>query len=141
MSSPFFEWPIRVYWEDTDAGGVVFYANYLKFFERARTECFRRHGLGQEALRQTHGVQLVVAEVACKYLQSARLDDALVATVDHLEAGRASLTFQQSIWRGQVLLSRSTIRVGCVDAKTLRPCRFPQPVLDALHNAATAKAG
>jgi hypothetical protein len=58
-----------------------------------------------------------------------------------LDAGRASLTFEQSIWRGQVLLSRSTIRVGCVDAKTLRPCRFPQPVLDALHNAATAKAG
>ena len=125
MAEPF-AWPVRVYWEDTDAGGVVFYANYLKFFERARTECFRQHGLGQEALRQEHGVQLVVAEVSCKYLQSARLDDQLSVSVALLECRGASLVLAQRIERDGALLVAATTRIAALRASSFRPCPLPE---------------
>lgn len=98
-TSPSFCWPVRVYWEDTDAGGVVYYANYLKFFERARTEWLRSMGLEQHALRASSGGVFVVSEAAIKYHRSARLDDALTITVRLQQAGKASVVFVQQAWR------------------------------------------
>ncbi|MFZ3126870.1 MAG: tol-pal system-associated acyl-CoA thioesterase [Rhodoferax sp.] len=128
-SNPF---TLRVYWEDTDAGGVVFYANYLKFFERARTEWLRSHGVEQAALQTQTGAIFVVAEVNVRYRASARLDDLVVVTVKVLEQGQASLLLEQQAWRGDTLLADGRVRVGCVDAASLRPRRMPQQVLDAL---------
>lgn len=127
-----FSWPVRVYWEDTDAGGVVFYANYLKFFERARTEWLRALGIEQGALREATGVIFVVADVQLRYLASAKLDDALRVTVRVVESGAASMVLAQQAWRGEVLLCEGQIRVGCVDAHTLRPHRMPASVRMAL---------
>jgi acyl-CoA thioester hydrolase len=120
-----FRHALRVYWEDTDAGGVVFYANYLKFFERARTEWLRAHGHSQQRLRDQTGAIFVVAETAIRYLRPARLDDLLEVTVDVREAGRATLLIAQQALRGPELLAEGTIRIGCVDAATLRPRRIP----------------
>ena len=116
---------LRVYWEDTDAGGVVFYANYLKFFERARTEWLRSFGHSQQRLRDETGAIFVVAETAIRYLRPARLDDLLEVTVQVLEAGRATMLIAQQALRGAELLAEGTIRIGCVDAQTLRPRRIP----------------
>ncbi|TXH86494.1 MAG: tol-pal system-associated acyl-CoA thioesterase [Rhodoferax sp.] len=127
-----FSWPVRVYWEDTDAGGVVFYANYLKFFERARTEWLRALGIEQGALREATGVIFVVADVQLRYLSSAKLDDALRVTVRVVESGAASMVLTQQAWRGEALLCEGQIRVGCVDACTLRPQRMPASVRMAL---------
>jgi acyl-CoA thioester hydrolase len=98
-STPDFVWPLRVYWEDTDAGGIVFYANYLKFFERARTEWLRSLGITQERLRQAGQGMFVVSETQLKYLKSARLDDALRIDTVLQHKGRATLTFQQTAVR------------------------------------------
>jgi len=128
--------PIRVYWEDTDAGGIVFYANYLKFFERARTEWLRSLGIGQQALREQTGGMFVVSETAIKYHRPARLDDELLVTARLLDAGRASMTIGQQALRKTTgpheLLCEGTIRIGWVDAASLRPDRIPTPVLEAL---------
>jgi acyl-CoA thioester hydrolase len=129
-----FRWPVRVYWEDTDAGGIVFYANYLKFFERARTEWLRALGVQQQALRDEQGTMFVVAETALRYLAPARLDDQLDVTVALAERGSASMRLAQQAWRGSQLLAEGDIRIGCVQARhgTLRPCRIPSVVLHAL---------
>lgn len=127
-----FRHPVRVYWEDTDAGGVVFYANQLKFFERARTEWLRALGIGQQALRETTGALFVVAETSLRYLVPARLDDSLEITVALQERGRASLLIHQQAWRAGVLLCEGEIRIGCVDQGTFRPRRIPNEVLTAL---------
>jgi acyl-CoA thioester hydrolase len=142
MSEPtaVFRWPLRVYWEDTDAGGVVFYANYLRFFERARTEWLRALGVGQQALRDASGAIFVVGETRVRYLRPARLDDRLEVTVEPLQTGRASMSIAQSAWRDAEMLAEGTIRIGCVDAASFRPRRFPAAVLDALGTACAAAA-
>jgi acyl-CoA thioester hydrolase len=127
-----FRHPLRVYWEDTDAGGVVFYANYLKFFERARTEWLRALGVGQQAVRDATGAIFVVASTSVKYLRPARLDDAIEVTVDLREAGRASMWIHQQAWRGGDLLAEGEIRIGCVDAGTFRPMRIPTSILHVI---------
>jgi acyl-CoA thioester hydrolase len=124
---------LRVYWEDTDAGGVVFYANYLKFFERARTEWLRTLGFGQQALRETTGSLFVVAETRVQYRRPARLDDELDVTVALREAGRASMLIAQQAWRGGDLLAEGDIRIGCVDAGTFRPTRIPTQILETIR--------
>lgn len=126
---------LRVYWEDTDAGGVVFYANHLKFFERARTEWLRALGIGQQDLRERTGAIFVVAETAVRYLRPARLDDELEVSVELQDAGRASLVVAQASWRGAERIAEGTIRIGCVDAGTFRPQRIPSAVLDAIGQA------
>jgi len=130
-----FRFAIRVYWEDTDAGGVVFYANYLKFFERARTEWLRAAGVEQQRLRDETGTMFVVTEVHTRYLSSARLDDLLEITVRIEEQGAASMVIAQQAWRGETLLAEGRIRIGCVQAATLKPCRIPKPVLQAISGA------
>ena len=136
-----FSLPIRIYWEDTDAGGIVFYANYLKFFERARTEWLRSLGVNQQALRDATGGIFVVAEANLKYHQPARLDDELIVTARLTEAGRASLTMAQEARlrsqpqsdSGMRLLCEGLIRIGWVDAATLKPARLPSHVLEAFQ--------
>ncbi len=127
-----FEHPIRVYWEDTDAGGIVFYANYLKFFERARTEWLRALGIGQHALREETGGMFVVSETTVKYHRPAQLDDQLRVTATLTEGGRASLVIAQQAWCGDTLLCEGTIRIGWVDAALMKPARIPTSVLERL---------
>ena len=131
-----FTWPVRVYWEDTDAGGIVFYANYLKFFERARTEWLRSRGIEQHEMRAATGGMFVVSEVNVRYLQSARLDDELIVTATPLEIGRASMTIAQQVLiktaTENAVLCEGTVRVGWVDGITYKPSRIPQPILDTL---------
>jgi len=136
MSEPrAFTWPVRVYWEDTDAGGIVFYANYLKFFERARTEWLRSLGVGQQGLREETGGMFVVLETSVRYLKPARLDDELLVTAGVHEWGRASLIIAQQALRGPgELLCEGTIRIGWVQAATLQPARIPPAILAALKN-------
>ena len=133
---PAFRFPLRVYWEDTDAGGVVFYANYLKFFERARTEWLRALGVGQQALRDATGAIFVVTDTQVRYRAPARLDDELHITVALRARGTASMTITQQAWRGAVgqgtLLAEGDIRIGCVDHGTFRPRRIPNEVIQTL---------
>jgi acyl-CoA thioester hydrolase len=129
-----FEWPVRVYWEDTDAGGIVFYANYLKFFERARTEWLRSLGIDQSTLRETTGGIFIVGETSVRYHRPARLDDELLVTARVQETGRASLIIaQQAFLRGgKAMLCDGTIRIGWVEAGSLKPARIPPNILEAL---------
>ena len=133
MSPPDFRFKLRVYWEDTDAGGVVFFANYLKFFERARTEWLRSLGFSQERLRTDTGTIFIVADTAVRYLGPARLDDELALTVRVTDAGRASMTIVQQAWRGDELLAEGSIRIGCVDAGTFRPRRISNDILHKIQ--------
>ncbi len=126
-----FSLPVRVYWEDTDAGGVVYYANYLKFLERARTEWLRALGVHQEALRE-QGQLFVVSHVDAHYLKPARLDDALEVHVGLGEARAASVVFVQSIWRGAEVLLRAQVKAVCVDALGFKPRRVDPQLLKRL---------
>ncbi len=155
-----FEFRLRVYWEDTDAGGIVFYANYLKFFERARTEWLRSLGIGQRSLRETTGGMFVVGETSVRYHRPARLDDELLVTACVRETGRASLIIAQQVFLrdgmaasdaggppdevepmpgggaaaavGPGLICEGTIRIGWVEAASLKPARIPPTILEAL---------
>lgn len=136
-----FQWPIRVYWEDTDAGGIVFYANYLKFFERSRTEWLRSLGIEQHALRAQTGGMFIVSETSVRYLQPSRLDDELIVTAKLQEKGRASLIISQQVFlknkvsaaSSTTLLCEATIRTGWVDANSFKPARIPTSILDSLE--------
>ena len=122
-----FTWNVRVYYEDTDAGGIVYYANYLKFFERARTEWLRAIDVGQHALLQEHDAMFVVKNVSADYHAPARLDDVLKLTLKIEKLGRASILFVQQAWCGDVLLNTARVKVGCVDS-ALRPRAVPPAV-------------
>ncbi|MBI5330491.1 MAG: tol-pal system-associated acyl-CoA thioesterase [Betaproteobacteria bacterium] len=128
---PFF-WPIRVYWEDTDAGGVVYYANYLKFLERARTEWLSALGLEQDRMGEEFGIIFVVRRVEADYLKPARFNDRLVIASELADLGRASLTMRQRVLRGEETLLTAAVQVACVDRSAFRPARIPQPVLQSL---------
>jgi acyl-CoA thioester hydrolase len=132
-----FTFPIRIYWEDTDAGGIVFYANYLKFFERARTEWLRSLGVEQQSLKDESGGMFVVSETQLKYFSPARLDDLLEVTAQTAESGRASLVLTQQAWlnvEGQrKLLAEGMIRIGWVDSQTMKPGRIPAKILEVLQ--------
>ena len=135
MASEFY-WPVRVYYEDTDAGGVVFYANYLKFFERARTEWLRACGVHQQDLVQSDGVVFVVKSSSIDYHAPARLDDELRITVAIEKQGRASVQFLQQAWRMNgnepLLLTTAQVKVVCVERAGFRPCPIPVHVLQKL---------
>jgi acyl-CoA thioester hydrolase len=146
-----FSWTIRVYYEDTDAGGVVFYANYLKFFERARTEWLRAMGVGQHALAADEQVIFIVKSTTVDYLAPAQLDDTLRISVTVARLGRASVSFTQQAWRmdganggaGSKLLARGAIDVVCVKAQAaqaqgavadFRPTAIPASILNSIRN-------
>jgi acyl-CoA thioester hydrolase len=120
-----FIWRARVYWEDTDGGGVVYYANYLKFMERARTEWLRAMGHSQSELADQYGYVFAVAEVKVNYRKPARLDDELLITCVPVPEGRVSMRFLQTISRGDVVLTEGEVRIACVDAKSFRPRSLP----------------
>jgi acyl-CoA thioester hydrolase len=130
-----FLWPVRVYWEDTDGGGIVYYANYLKFLERARTEWLRANGVWQRQSQAEQGVVFVIRSLNAEYLKPARLDDLLsiscLATVD----GGASLQFDQEIRRdsnsGELLMT-ATVRAACLDAGKMKPRRVPPAILQLM---------
>lgn len=123
-----FDWTVRVYYEDTDAGGIVFYANYLKFFERARTEWLRACAIGQQELRDECGAIFVVKAADIEYHAPARLDDVLKLTLSIEKLGRASVQFIQQAWCGDAVLASARVKVGCVDAATMRPRALPDTV-------------
>ena len=123
-----FIWPVRVYWEDTDASGVVYHANYLRWFERARTEWLRALGHDQESMRGVLGIAFTVASLEIRYLRPARLDDALEVVVTVGQMRRASLEFVQTLRKAAAptVLSEARVRVGCVDVESFRPRPLPE---------------
>lgn len=130
-----FEWPVRVYWEDTDGGGIVYHSNYLAFMERARSEWLRALGVDQGGLRDRERVQFAVVEMNVKWKRAARYDDLLLATAEVVERGGATLQFAQSIRRGDEVLVEALVRVAAVDADTMKPRRLPAAVLEVLGDA------
>lgn len=126
--------PIRIYYEDTDAGGVVYYANYLKFFERARTEMLRALGHEQDQLKAEANIIFVVRSVQVDYLRPALFNDLLQVSSEVTEAKKASLSFSQYISRDGVVLCTAIIRIACLDATTMRPKAIPDYLLHSLNN-------
>lgn len=124
--SPVFSFPIRVYWEDTDAGGVVYHASYVRFLERARTEWLRAQGVGQQALRERDDLVLVIRDMSLEFDKPARLDDELQVGVAVLERRPASLRLAQEISRAGQVLVRAQVRVACLVASTFRPRPLPE---------------
>ncbi|WP_445371533.1 tol-pal system-associated acyl-CoA thioesterase [Methylomonas sp. HW2-6] len=127
-----FNWPVRVYYEDTDAGGVVFYANYLKFFERARTEFLRSYGFEQDALTAEQGVIFVVRSVKIEYLKPARFNEQLAVSAKVIEIKKTNLTFEQAVTRQQQILCAGEVRIACLDAQTMKPKPIPTVILEQL---------
>ena len=128
-----FTWAVRIYYEDTDAGGIVFYANYLKFFERARTEWLRAAGINQQDLIDRTGAAFVVRSARIDYHAPARLDDELTLTLSIAKLGRASVQFVQQAYCGERLLAAADVKVGCVDIATMRPRSLPSDVADRMR--------
>lgn len=132
-----FLYPVRVYYEDTDSGGVVYYANYLKFMERARTEWLRSLGFEQDALIREEGVLFAVRSVQIDYHKPARFNDLLEVMASLTERGRASLTFAQEVRRSSEsaghelgpLLCSASVRIACLDASSMRPCAIPEKIV------------
>lgn len=125
---PTFSWPLRIYYEDTDLSGVVYHANYLRYFERARTEWVRALGLAQDRLMQSEGLAFTVADLQIRYLRPARLDDDLEVTVTVAQRRRASLLFEQQLRRQRdpnEILATAQVRVACVDVRNFRPRPLP----------------
>ena len=130
-----FTWTVRVYYEDTDAGGIVFYANYLKFFERARTEWLRTAGINQQELIASDNAGFVVKSATIDYHAPARLDDELRLTLVIEKLGRASVQFAQKAYKGNTLLVEANVKVGCVDLANVRPRSLPEHVADKMRAA------
>ncbi|WP_299598732.1 tol-pal system-associated acyl-CoA thioesterase [uncultured Microbulbifer sp.] len=133
-STKLFSIPIRVYIEDTDAGGIVYYVNYLKYMERARTELVRSLGYDKPAMPQ-QGLLLVVHSAEIQYRRSAILDDQLQASARIGKLGRAAITFEQKIWRGDEIICEGVVKVACVDDASRKPCALPPTIYQALKAA------
>ena len=129
-----FRWPVRVYYEDTDAAGVVYYANFLKYLERARTEWLASLGFTLTALEREHAVVFVVHHLDIEYRQPARLYDALDVTVGLATRGRSRLLAVQEVFRGEVQLVRAQVTLACLDPATWRPARIPAPIVAKMHS-------
>jgi len=137
-----FRWPVRVYYEDTDNGGVVYYANYLKFMERARTEWLRARGVEQDLLAEQQGLIFAVRSAQLDYLKPGKFNQLLSVSVKVVEAGKASLTFEQTVVvtenkithegdageESGVLLCKGRIKIAFLDANSLKPCAIPTPI-------------
>jgi acyl-CoA thioester hydrolase len=128
-----FQWPVRVYWEDTDAGGVVYHASYLRFMERARTEWLRAMGITQSSYKETTGLAFLVREMQIDFLKAALLDDELSVSVEVKERRAASILFAQTIRRADgAELIRAKVRVACVDVRRMRPVQIPADFIPGL---------
>jgi len=128
-----FIWPVRVYYEDTDHGGVVFYANYLKFMERARTEWLRSLGFEQDRLIDEEGLVFAVRSVQLNYHRPARFNDCLEVSARVIKFGRASIDFEQQVRRGDELLCEGVVRLATLDAESFRPKPINQQLIDCLN--------
>jgi tol-pal system-associated acyl-CoA thioesterase len=126
-----FRWLLRVYIEDTDAGGIVYYVNYLKFLERARTEFMRSRGYGKNFIGE-HGLMFVVHSLEAKFIKPASLDDELAVSVEVLKIARASIVFKQKVWRDNSLMFEATVKVACVDVDGIKPKAIPLELLSSL---------
>ncbi|WP_223272289.1 tol-pal system-associated acyl-CoA thioesterase [Sulfurirhabdus autotrophica] len=133
LNPKLFTWTVRVYYEDTDSGGVVYYANYLKFMERARTEWLRAAGFDQSVLLNEHRVIFVVRSVAIEYIKPAIFDDALAVTVHPTHIGRSQIVFQQTVERGDVL-TKAEVKIVCVNGDTFKPVKIPETIRQKLGN-------
>jgi len=135
MQTPAFSWPVRVYWEDTDAGGVVYHAGYLRFLERARSEWLRARGIGQQHLREELGIVFVVHSIDIRFNRPARLDDLLDVTVAMDGLRSASFAMLQSVRRASEskALVDARVRVACLDAQHWRPCPIPENLLATIE--------
>ncbi|MGH8687392.1 MAG: tol-pal system-associated acyl-CoA thioesterase [Burkholderiales bacterium] len=120
-----FRWPLRVYYEDTDFGGVVYYANYLRFFERARTEWLRSLGLEHPRLAREDGLQFVVRRAEIDFKRGARLDDELTITVELAERKRTYVTLRQQALRGEEPMAIAIVQAACIHRDTLKPAALP----------------
>jgi acyl-CoA thioester hydrolase len=132
---PRYEHSVRVYWEDTDAGGVVYYANYLKFLERGRSEWLRALGVDQPRLRAERRLQFVVVSITVDFLRPAMLDDEVLVTAELAKLTGATIEFKQSIWRGELQLIDAAVRCACLDSATLRPRAIPKDLFTEWRNA------
>jgi acyl-CoA thioester hydrolase len=143
MSEPLpqpFSWPVRVYWEDTDAGGVVYHASYLRFMERARTEWMRSLGVDQTRFREQTGLAFMVRDMQIDFLRAALLDDELAVTVEVKERRAASILFAQTITRADgSCLIRAAVRVACVDLVRMRAAPIPNDLIFAAVAPASSK--
>jgi len=124
----------RVYWEDTDAGGVVYYANYLKFMERCRTDWLRSLGIDQSRLRSDRHLQFAVVNVQVDFLRPAVLNDEIIVTAELERLSGATISFKQTIMRGDVQLIEASTRVACVDSGTLKPRAIPKDLFMEWRN-------
>lgn len=127
-----FCWPVRVYYEDTDSGGVVYYANYLRFLERARTEWLRALGFEQTALAAQHHALFVVRAVSLEFIQPARFDDALNVTVEPINLGASQISIEQRVSRAAQVLVQAQVRIACVNLAAFKPVRIPRAVHAAI---------
>jgi acyl-CoA thioester hydrolase len=132
--APSFECAVRVYWEDTDAGGVVYYANYLKFMERCRTDWLRFLGVDQRLLRSQRQLQFAVVNVEVDFLRPAILNDEILVTAELVRLSGATILFKQTIRRGDVQLIDATTRVACLDSSTLKPRAIPKDLFTEWRN-------
>lgn len=129
-----FIWPVRVYYEDTDAGGVVFYANYLKFMERARTEYLRSYGFEQDELIKNQNIIFAVRALAIEYIKPARFNQLLQVSAEITEFKKASLEFRQQITHDNQLLVSGDVRIACLDANTLKPTAIPKNIIGQIKD-------
>ena len=127
-----FDWPVQVYWEDTDAGGVVYHSQYLNFMERARTEFLRNLGLMQTTLRDDLGILFVVRDIHIRFKKPAKFDDVLHVNTQLLKVGRSLLEFEQNIYRGDEHLIAAKVDVVCIGADSFRPVSIPDKMLGLL---------
>jgi len=128
-----FNWPLRVYYEDTDSGGVVFYANYLKFMERARTEYLRELGFEQDQLIEQQNVIFAVSSVQLDYKSPAKFNDELIVTAKLVELKKVSMLFEQKIYRKNQhdrILCQGKIRIACLFADKFKPCAIPASIME-----------
>lgn len=128
-----FSWPVRVYYEDTDSGGMVYHANYLRYMERARTEWLRDLGVEQDALRRSEGVLFAVHSVRLEFIRPALFNDYLQVSAIPVKWGRASLAFEQHIRRGEELLCEGVVKVACLDVASFRPRPIPRVISAEIH--------
>ena len=132
-----FRWPIRVYYEDTDAGGVVYHANYVRFFERARCELLRAMGFELDELREREDLLFVVRSMELDFLKPAKFNELLSVTTEIEQVKAASLVFKQTAWRGDEALCRATVKVACLAAEAFRPKPLPDFILRRLRGASS----
>jgi len=127
-----FDWPVQIYWEDTDAGGVVYHSQYLNFMERARTEFLRSLGLMQTVLRDEFGILFVVRDIQIRFKKPAKFDDALNVNTALIKVGRSLLEFEQNIYRGDEHLIAAKVDVVCIGADSFRPVSIPEKMMRLL---------